>query len=58
MSETFAKAVATAMEGHSAQSWAAMPQSERAALIYTAMGRIDADSLRGWLMIGADRRAA
>jgi len=27
MSETFAKAVATAMEGHSAQSWAAMPRA-------------------------------
>jgi len=58
MNPTFAKAFAAAIDGHTAQSWAALPQSERAAMIYAEMRKIDAESVKGWLVIGGERRAA
>jgi hypothetical protein len=58
MSPTFSRAVAAAMNGHTAQSWYALPQSERAALIYVEMRRIDAESVNGLLGIGAEKKAA
>lgn len=43
MSPTFSQAVASAMDGHTAQSWNALPNWRRAELIYAAMRRIDAE---------------
>jgi hypothetical protein len=58
MSQTFSKAVAAAIDGHTAQSWDALRPSERAALIYAEMRKIDAESVKGWLVIGGERQAA
>jgi hypothetical protein len=58
MSQTFSKAVAAAIEGHTAHSWDALLPSERAALIYAEMRKIDAESLQARMVIGGERRAA
>ena len=58
MSPTFSRAVAAAMDGHTAQSWYALPPSERAALIYVEMRKIDAETVKGWLGTGAEKKAA
>ena len=58
MSPTFSRAVAAAMDGHTAQSWHGLPQSERAALIYAEMRKIDVESVKRWLVTEGERRAA
>jgi hypothetical protein len=58
MSQTFARAVAAAMHGHTVQSWQELPQSERAALIYAEMRKIDPESVKGWLVTAGERHAA
>ena len=58
MSSTFSRAVAAAMNGHTAQFWIALTQSERAARIYAEMRKIDAESVKGWLVTGTAKRAA
>ena len=46
------------MNGHTAQFWIALTQSERAARIYAEMRKIDAESVKGWLVTGTAKRAA
>jgi hypothetical protein len=58
MSPTFSQAVAAAMEGYDAQSWHELPQTERARLIYAAMRKIDAETVKGRLITSGERRAA
>lgn len=58
MGQTFSKAVAAAIEGHTAQSWDALLPSERAALIYAEMRKIDAESVQKRVVIGGERQAA
>ena len=58
MSQTFSKAVAAAIDGHTAQSWDALLPSERSALIYAEMRKIEAESVQGRAVIGDERQAA
>ena len=58
MSPIFSQAVAAAMAGHTAQSWHALPPGERAARIYVEMRKIDAESVKGWLPTGTEKKAA
>lgn len=58
MSKTFEQAVAAVIERHDPLSWSALSQSQRATEIYAEMRRIDAESVKGWLVIGGQHRTA
>lgn len=58
MSETFAEAASAVLKKHHCMSWSALTHSERAEHIYAEMRKIDAESVKGWLVIGDERKVA
>lgn len=58
MSETFEQAVSAVMKRHDPRSWSNLSQSQRAKEIYAEMRKIDAESVKGWLVTGSGRRVA